>query len=291
MILSTVHPMAFLDSIFFVEKKTKDKSEGTDQLSIPHQDLERWNVLLGHYAIVLMPLGSYKGDAVVEEVKKDLDSFPFLNLFDLNPVVEEVKKDPLEPSIQVEVGKAQFLDKMKKAATDTARAVYDDSQEKEKDFNLEELAFKLQLTSHYFYMYIWQSLTKEEKFLLYDLAEDNLVNSFDDHNLGLLIGKGIIFRDEDGTFRLFNKGFRNFILTAIGNSEAMAIKDRIKDNGNWGKWRTPLIIIFMAILIFLMASQEEVYTELLTYVGALGAGIPVFFRLLSFFDKGSQKTS
>ena len=269
MILSTVHPMAFLDSIFF--EKRKEKTESPKELSISSEDIERWNVLLGHYSIVLLPLGSYKEDAAVQE--------------------SENKDDLFEPSILEEIEKAQFLYKMKKCAIDTARTVSDESRKKGKDFNLEELAFKLQLTSHYFYMYIWQSLTKEEKFLLYDLAEDNLVNTFDDHNLGLLIGKGIICRNDDGTLKLFNKGFRNFILTAIGNSEAMKIKDRIKDNGNWGKWRTPLIIIFMAILLFLMASQEEVYTELLTYIGALGAGIPIFFRLLSFFDKGSQKTS
>jgi hypothetical protein len=269
MILSTVHPMAFLDSIFF--EKRKEKTESPKELSISSEDIERWNVLLGHYSIVLLPLGSYKEDAAVQE--------------------SENKDDLFEPSILEEIEKAQFLYKMKRVAIDTARTVSDESQKKGRNFNLEELAFKLQLTSHYFYMYIWQSLTKEEKFLLYDLAEDNLVNSFDDHNLGLLMGKGIICRNDDGTLKLFNKGFRNFILTAIGNSEAMKIKDRIKDNGNWGKWRTPLIIIFMAILLFLMASQEEVYTELLTYVGALGAGIPIFFRLLSFFDKGSQKTS
>jgi hypothetical protein len=59
------------------------------------------------------------------------------------------------------------------------------------------------LTRHYFYLYIWQSLTKEEKSLLYDLAEDNLVNSFDSYNLSMLIGKGIIYRDKEGTLKLF----------------------------------------------------------------------------------------
>ncbi len=59
----------------------------------------------------------------------------------------------------------------------------------------------------------------------------------------MLIGKGIIYRDKEGTLKIFNKGFRNFILTAIGISEAMKIKDRIRDNGNWGKWKAPLIII------------------------------------------------
>ena len=129
---------------------------------------------------------------------------------------------------------------------------------------------------------------QEEKFLLYDLAEDNLVNSFDDYNLSMLIAKGIIIWDQ-GTLKLFNRGFRNFILTAIGNSEAMKIKEQIKDNGSWGKLRAPLIIVILAIFAFLLASQEETYTKLITYVATLAAGIPAFTRIFSLFDRNTQK--
>jgi len=160
--------------------------------------------------------------------------------------------------------------------------------ERERFYKADELIFTLQISSHYFYMYIWQSLTKEEKFLLYDLAEDNLVNSFDDYNLNLLIAKGVVKR-RNGTLGLFNKGFRNFILTAIGNSEAMKIKNRIKDNGKWGSLRTPLMIIMIAILLFLLASEEEAYSRLLTYVAALGAGIPAVLKIFSLFEKSPQK--
>ncbi|HVG13195.1 MAG TPA: hypothetical protein VM843_09335, partial [Flavisolibacter sp.] len=147
---------------------------------------------------------------------------------------------------------------------------------------------KVQVTAHYFYMYIWQSLTKEEKFLLYDLAEDNLVNGYDDYNLNMLIAKGAIIRD-NGTLKVFNRGFRNFILTAIGNTEAMKIKSRIKDNGNWQKLRAPLSIILLAILAFLLSSQREAYSELMAYIAALGAGIPMVLKLFTVFNKGGEK--
>ena len=161
-------------------------------------------------------------------------------------------------------------------------------QPKERLAKSDELAFKLQVTSHYFYMYIWQSLTKEEKFLLYDLAEDNLVNSFDDYNLSMLIGKGLIIRP-DGTLKLFNRGFRNFILTAIGNTEAKKIKNQINDNGNWGKLKNPLLIVVFSILAFLLTSQEESYSRVITYVAALGAGVPGILKLFSLFEKPGDK--
>ncbi|CAN5575392.1 hypothetical protein BH11BAC5_BH11BAC5_21360 [soil metagenome] len=247
-ILSTIHPVAFLDSV--MDQVAADKS-------VPGQDLERWHVLLGHYRIVVFPL--QKWDA---------------------QTTEEVYK-----TITKETAHTHFLNKMRDSVMKVAQAL----PENEKAQKGDEMVFKLQVTSHYFYMYIWQSLTKEEKFLLYDLAEDNLVNSFDDYNLNMLLAKGVIVRT-DGTLKLFNKGFRNFILTAIGNSEAMKIKNLIKDNGNWSRLKNPLIMVIVAILVFLLISQEEAYSKLITYVATLGAGIPAVVKLFSLFDNTNTKS-
>ncbi len=269
-ILSTIHPVAFLDSAFIdvkrqatdSGKKNKKDDKADDPLKTLPEDLERWHVLLGHSLIVLMPLQE-------------------------NSAFKEKHITPQQRMIYGETNWGQLLNKMRSAmmeavASNQATGAYAPTPD--------EWAFKLQVTSYYFYMYIWQSLTREEKFLLYDLAEDNLVNPFDDYNLSMLIGKGLIVRDND-TLKLFNRGFRNFILTAIGNSEAMKIKDQIKDNGNWGKLKTPLTIIIITILAFLLASQEEAYSRLMAYVTALVAGVPVILRLFSLFNKNQQQSS
>ncbi len=125
--------------------------------------------------------------------------------------------------------------------------------------------------------------------ILDTIAQNNLVNSFDDCNLNMLLAKGVIIR-ADGTLKLFNKGFRKFILTAIGNTEAMKIKNLINDNGNWSKLKNPLMIVIVAILIFLLVSQEEAYSKLITYMAALGAGIPAVIKLFSLFDNSNSKS-
>jgi len=250
-ILSTVHPVSFLDSIMDQAIEPTDKSA-------PGQDLERWHVLLGHYRIIVFPLQQL--------ISNDIDST-------LDAIYKETQQ-------------THFLIKIQQYAIEIAK----DLRIRKEPVNADELAFKLQITSHYFYMYIWQSLTKEEKFLLYDLAEDNLVNPFNDYDLNMLLAKGIITRP-DGTLKLFNKGFRNFILTAIGNSEAMKIKNNIKDNGNWNQLKNPLIILVLAILAFLLTSQQEVYSKLISYVAALVAGLPVVLKLFSFLSKSDQKSS
>jgi hypothetical protein len=252
-ILSTIHPVAFLDSIY-------DHSFQSDAKAMPGQDLERWHVLLGHFRIIVFPL------------QEELSAAAHTNL---------------EQLVYDETGRTHFLNKIQGPAIAVGNAL---ANKYGSAGIADELAVKLQMTAHYFYMYMWQSLTKEEKFILYDLAEDNLVNSYDDYNLNMLICKGIISR-KNGSLKIFNNGFRNFILSAIGNIEAMKIKSQIQDNGNWNKVKYPLYIVFIAIIIFLFSSQQEAYTRLLTYAAALGTAIPALLKVFSLFDGTKQKSS
>jgi hypothetical protein len=254
-LLSTIHPVAFLDSL-----QTPDTSDKTDNnTSFPGQDLERWHILLGHYRIVIMPLEMESNQSELSE---------------LEPWLKKLHK---------ETEYTRFLHKMGNTIQRVA------ASSKDKDRMAEDLPFKLQVTAHYFYMYIWQSLTKEEKFLLYDLAEDNLVNAYDDYTLNMLIAKGVII-DHDGSLRMFNIGFRNFILTAIGNTEANKIQNTINDNGNWNKLKGPLMVVIIAILFFLFISQENTYSRILSYIAAFAAGIPTIIKLFGLFDKSPQKS-
>lgn len=250
MILSTMHPVMFLDSL--------NEENAADSKSSLH-DLERWNVLLGHYRILIHAIEHHTPAAASTSTRE---------------------------LISRETEYTHFLAKMGPAA----RAVFNTIAPAGKAAAADLFPLKLQNTSQYFYMYIWQSLTKEEKFLLYDLAEDGLVNTFDDHNLNMLISKGVIIR-YDGALKLFNKGFRNFILTAIGNAELHKIKKDIKDNGNWSKLKTPLLVVFIAILTFLLASQQETYSKVIAYMSALAAAIPTLIKLFSMIEKAPQKAS
>ncbi len=330
-ILSTIHPVAFLDSAL-------DYLNNPGDNSTPSQNLERWHVLLGHYRIVVLPMqlqsdyliknpliGNiiYKSSGngipgVVITIKGENEKaatmsdgqfilphkhFPFTIVAALegyqlkeveinntdNLLNIELEQGPSFRSAQLirqETNHTYFLKNTQGPAFNAGKKL----SEETRIAKFDELAFKLQVSSHYFYMYIWQSLTKEEKFLLYDLAEDNLVNSFDDYNLSMLIAKGVVIKS-DGTLKLFNKGFRNFILTAIGNSEVIKIKNQIKDNGNWSTLKYPLQLIIVAILAFLLTSQEEAFAKIITYVAALGAGVPAVLKLFTFFDKSNQKSA
>ena len=251
-IISTMHPVAFLDS-FRLEQNTP----------VSESELGRWHMLLGNFRVLIDPLDKSKvsGSSNMPQraIKEETQYSRFLN-------------DMQETALK-------FLNK----------EIHSRSSEEETQGQIiDSLIYKLQLTSQYFYTDIWQSLTREEKFILYDLAEDGLVNSYDDFNLSMLICKGLITRD-DGPLTLFNKSFRNFILTAIGEKEISRIKQQVRDNGKWRNLKTPLNLAILAILVFLFASQQEAYSRVVTYITALGAGIPAVLKVFSIFGGGESK--
>lgn len=138
------------------------------------------------------------------------------------------------------------------------------------------------------YFSIWQSLSEQEKFLLYDMAEDDLVNTYDKNTCTLLIKKGII-KVRDGKLKFFSKGFRSFILSGLNHNELTGIIAKINDNANWNRIRMPLILISLAILIFILSSQRETSTKLLTTLGALATAIPALINLLSSVSGNNNK--
>jgi hypothetical protein len=147
-------------------------------------------------------------------------------------------------------------------------------QERSDSFVLKSVAI-----SHHSYFSIWQSLSKEEKFLLYDLAEDGLVNSYDQTTLDLLLERGLIVH-RDGRLRIFTRGFRHFVLGGLGPIEMGKIIEKINDNRNWNRIRIPLVLISLTILAFILSSQREASTKLITSLGALVTVIPAIINFL-----------
>jgi len=51
------------------------------------------------------------------------------------------------------------------------------------------------------------------------------------------------------------------------------------------------MLVVFSILAFLLISQEESYSRIITYVAALGAGVPGIIKLFSLFEKPNDKMS
>jgi len=252
-ILSTVHPAPFLNS--FYEDAGQQEANKKQSPTKPEDYVSKWNTLLGNAPLIFLPFSRRSEISTSEYVSGQIQYTSFLQ--NLNQSIKDIKN------------KVQKID----------------NNELEKDI----FSIKLQTTAYNFYTNLWYSLTKEEKFILYDLAEDGLINAHDRFTINILISKGLIIR-RDGLLHLFNKSFRNFILTGIGDKEIAMIRKQFKENSTWGKLRTPLVLIVVAILVFIFASQEGTFTKTIGYITLLTGSIPALMQLFSLFRRSDMKT-
>ena len=246
-IVSAIHQAAFLEIL----DQWQSKSE--EEMKQVKEDIPRWNVLLGH----------------------------FLNLYiSLNREIEEkwIKRPEWDISITIweECRHTNFLRKMHgKMQRYVAQLLEKDPAAIDK----EDIILKVQSLAHIFYYYMWTSLTREEQFLLYDLAEDELINTTNKHRIRRLMNKGLIHL-KDGRLTLFNQSFRNFILTSISTNDVKAIEAEIRDNGSWKKLRYPALLILAALSYFIFTAEQENLGDAVKYLSALAAAVPLIIKLL-----------
>ena len=151
----------------------------------------------------------------------------------------------------------------------------------DKEVKAENNILKIQSLSDHSYRQIWSSLTKEEQFTLYDLAEDGLVNTTNYMSLTMLLNKGLVLK-KDGVLILMNRSFRNFVLTVVNTREVKSIEKEISDGQAWGDYKYPVLIILGALIYFVLSSNPEKFGNVLPLISGVMAGIPAVLKLLSF---------
>ncbi|MCU0443495.1 MAG: hypothetical protein MUE85_01160 [Microscillaceae bacterium] len=153
----------------------------------------------------------------------------------------------------------------------------------------ENILLKIQSLAQNYYQSLWNSCSIEEKFILYDLAEDSLVNARNREIIRRLYSKGLIEYDGDlGTVRIFNESFQNFILSIVKPEDALQIEETIKVVGFWETVRLPFFLILSSIALFVFVNQQDVFNRLVALATAFSTGLPTLMRLvpnISFMKK------
>lgn len=152
----------------------------------------------------------------------------------------------------------------------------------------DKVSLKIQSFANNFYMGIWHSLSSDERYILYDLALDGLVNISDTFSLGLLMNKRLI-TEEEGILHIFNSSFRNFILSSVDEKEIAHLQMLHKKHSNWNNLKVPLLIIVMVVFIFLAIAQEGLYSRMVGIITSIAAGIPALLKLLSLLGTQNSK--
>jgi hypothetical protein len=205
------------------------------------------------------------------ENKKDLNTFDLILDKELgfNPAIET-----FIPFLELDFGDMKKIP----GSSDSQKPSKTEINAKTEDFIL-----KIQEYGHPFYNTVWNSLSREEQFVLMDLAEDSIVNMNNRECLQSLINKGILKLNDSMEFA--SQSFRNFILTDVDKTEIEAMQKTIQMTGNWNRLRMPLILIAVSIAIFLFVTQQNFLSNLNTFLVSIITIAGTFLRFSGMFSK------
>lgn len=166
-----------------------------------------------------------------------------------------------------------------------------------KDIDPEDIILDIEFRAQFYYQVLWSASTKEEQYILYDLAQDGLVNGRNIRSIKALIRKGLIINDGE-EIRVMNRSFRNYILTVTKPEQTLEMEQRVNVESTWRRVRTPIMIILFTLAGFLFITQEELVSNTTAFVTAAAAGLPAIYRaiemitgfnLARMFTRGSRK--
>lgn len=124
----------------------------------------------------------------------------------------------------------------------------------------------------FYYQWLWRRSSAPEKLLLFQLAQEGLVNSRARVATLRLLRRGLVVLTAERGLHLLNRSFRRWVLKA-GSKEG--IQRLEQQPGGWQDLRNPVYLALAAILLFLLTTQQDLFS------GALGKVQQTFVQLVT----------
>ncbi len=140
---------------------------------------------------------------------------------------------------------------------------------KDKKFYKQALIYKLYVLNYSYYKSIWNGCTDREKSVLYDIAEDFVINLQKEDIVPILLNKGLVV---GGAFlRLFNNGFTHFVRKQ--KEEVLEINEQLiaQNKGGWGQISLPIKLLAASVIVFLFIVNQDFLTNIQSIVISVGA--------------------
>jgi hypothetical protein len=154
------------------------------------------------------------------------------------------------------------------------------------DMNDEDRILTIQQMSYPHYFSVWNSLAKEEKYLVYDIAKDRFVNTVNTNGIISLLSKGILVYDH--SLRLMNESFSNFVLTAVSSEEALEMEMEARKGGSWNTAFPVILLVIVSLVIFLSIGQQSFLNDINAFLASIAALVGLLIRFSGFFSFGGK---
>ena len=145
--------------------------------------------------------------------------------------------------------------------------------------NIEEVIYKTHHAHYPYFHALWGSLSKNEKFVLFDIAEDNMANYKNREAILSLYKKGIIVYEDEP--RLIHESLRDFVLSEINDDDISKERKEVEQSSAWSKFRIPFLVITVVLLFFVFQTQKETFNQVMAVIAGFAATIPSLLKLLN----------
>ncbi|KAA9333203.1 hypothetical protein F0P96_09490 [Hymenobacter busanensis] len=146
----------------------------------------------------------------------------------------------------------------------------------------ENVVLTIERMAQFYFRSLWRMLTPHEQHLLFDLAQDGLVNWQNVEALDSLLQKGFVRVDKHGRLRVVNESFRNHIISAVPRQQALRYEQQDEEeNTSWAEQRVPLLLLLSAGALFIFTTQRTFLSELQTVLAAIVGLLPLIERLFA----------
>ena len=140
-----------------------------------------------------------------------------------------------------------------------------------------------------YYKFVWNSCSPAEKLTLAHLAADRLLSP-NDPDIPRLVRRGLIVRDP--VVRLINESFRLFVLAESRTDKEMAVTEsEARKGSSWQYLKVALLVTVVVIMVFLFATQRDLYNSTLVALTSIAAGVPTIFSFFNLFQSKSAPPS
>lgn len=146
----------------------------------------------------------------------------------------------------------------------------------------EELILNIQEIAYPYYFSVWNSLSKQEQYIVYDIAMDGFVNPNNVNGILELLHKGILVYDD--SLRLMNASFTNFVLTKVDSDITLKNDLASKENGNWSVTSSVFLMVILGLILFVSFGKIHVLDDMNALLGSIAAVFTLLLRLSGIFS-------
>jgi hypothetical protein len=149
----------------------------------------------------------------------------------------------------------------------------------------EKIILKIQRLSGKYYLELWQACSRKERFVIYDIAQDGLININNREPIALLLEKGILKQNRrSGAIEIMNQSFRNYILSSVDSDDAKRLTGVLGGKGRWKSYRAPIMLVALGAAMFL-AFQKDLMTDLNAIATAVIGGGAILTKFSGILSK------